>query len=32
MAIVRNKGKPDLFVTFTYNPAWLEITRELLLV
>ncbi|GBC16016.2 uncharacterized protein LOC112524872 [Rhizophagus irregularis DAOM 181602=DAOM 197198] len=23
-------GKPDLFVTFTYNPKWPEITRELL--
>ena len=30
MAIVRVKGKPDLFVTFTCNPKWLEIVRELL--
>ena len=30
MAIVREKGKPDLFVTFTCNPKWLEIVEELL--
>ena len=30
MAIVRKYGKPDLFVTFTCNPSWPEITRELL--
>ena len=30
MAIVRVKGKPDLFVTFTCNPKWLEIVEELL--
>lgn len=30
MAIVRHFGKPDLFVTFTCNPKWPEITRELL--
>lgn len=29
MAIVREKGKPDLFITFTANPYWDEITREL---
>ncbi len=29
MAIVREYGKPDLFITFTCNPAWIEITREL---
>ena len=25
MSIVRKKGKPDLFVTFTCNPNWKEI-------
>jgi len=30
MAIVSCYGKPDLFVTFTCNPKWPEITRELL--
>jgi len=30
MAIVSRFGKPDLFVTFTCNPKWPEITRELL--
>jgi hypothetical protein len=30
MAIVRHFGKPDLFITFTCNPKWPEITRELL--
>jgi hypothetical protein len=29
MAIVRKYGKPDLFITFTCNPGWPEITREL---
>ena len=29
MAIVREMGKPDLFITFTSNPFWEEITREL---
>lgn len=29
MAIVCKYGKPDLFVTFTCNPKWPEITREL---
>jgi hypothetical protein len=30
MAIVRHYGKPCLFVTFTCNPDWDEITTELL--
>lgn len=30
MSIVRKYGKPDLFVTFTCNPRWIEIQRELL--
>jgi hypothetical protein len=30
MARVRKFGKPDLFVTFTYNPKWKEITNALL--
>src|SRR6266540_6103868 len=30
MVIVSHFGKPDLFVTFTYNPKWPEVTRELL--
>lgn len=30
MAIVRKKGKPDLFITFTCNPKWDEITNALL--
>ena len=30
MAIVRHFGKPDLFITFTCNPKWPEITKELL--
>lgn len=29
MAIVREHGKPDLFITFTANPAWQEITEVL---
>lgn len=29
MSIVRRFGKPDLFVTFTCNPSWPEITNEL---
>ena len=24
------KGKPDLFITFTCNPRWIEIQQELL--
>jgi hypothetical protein len=31
MARVRKFGKPNLFVTFTYNPKWKEITYALLL-
>ena len=27
MAIVRHYGKPDLFITFTCNPQWPEITK-----
>ena len=30
MAIVREFGKPDLFVTVTCNPKWPEIVDELL--
>ena len=30
MTIVRSAGKPDLFITFTCNPSWPEITAELL--
>ena len=30
MAIVRHFGKPSLFITFTANPKWIEIERELL--
>ena len=30
MGFVRNKGKPSFFITSTCNPAWPEITRELL--
>ena len=29
MAIVREFGKPDLFVTVTCNPEWDEIKREI---
>jgi hypothetical protein len=29
MDIVRRYGKPDLFITFTCNPLWEEIQREL---
>ena len=29
MAIVREFGKPDLFITFTCNPKWPEITENL---
>ena len=31
MTIVRKFGKPDLFITFTCNPLWDEITGSLLL-
>ncbi|XP_058122882.1 uncharacterized protein LOC131293860 [Anopheles ziemanni] len=30
MAIVRAMGKPDLFITITCNPSWVEITQALL--
>ena len=30
MAIVRCRGKPDLFITMTCNPLWPEISAELL--
>ena len=30
MAIVYRYGKPDLFITFTCNPQWPEITQSLL--
>jgi hypothetical protein len=26
MALVRKYGKPDIFLTMTYNPNWDEIT------
>lgn len=29
MAIVRKFGKPDLFITFTCNPNWIEIQWEI---
>jgi hypothetical protein len=29
MATVVRRGKPTLFVTFTFNPTWPEVTREL---
>lgn len=29
MAVVSNFGKPDIFVTFTCNPKWTEITSQL---
>lgn len=29
MTYVRNYGTPDLFITFTSNPKWNEIKREL---
>ena len=29
MSVVRDKGKPDIFLTFTCNPKWPEIEREL---
>ena len=31
MSIVRKYGMPELFITFTCNPQWEEITSELLL-
>ena len=30
MAIIRHFRKPALFITFTANPHWAEIERELL--
>ncbi|XP_029642741.1 uncharacterized protein LOC115217239 [Octopus sinensis] len=30
MTYVRHYGRPDLFITFTCNPKWVEVTRELL--
>ena len=30
MAILRMKGKPDLFITMTCNPNWREIKDNLL--
>ncbi|XP_075977347.1 uncharacterized protein LOC142977354 [Anticarsia gemmatalis] len=29
MTYVRNYGTPDLFITFTCNPKWMEIEREM---
>lgn len=29
MSVVRPLGKPDLFITFTCNPKWVEIEIEL---
>lgn len=29
MAFVQHFGRPDLFITMTYNPDWIEIQREL---
>ena len=29
MAVVQKFGKPDLFITMTCNPKWIEILREL---
>ena len=29
MTYVRTHGTPDLFITFTCNPKWIEIQREL---
>jgi len=29
MAMVRKFGRPDLFITFTFNPKWKEIKSEL---
>ena len=31
MAIIRHFGRPTLFITFTANPKWKEITDELFL-
>ena len=32
MAICRHYENPDLFITFTYNPQWPEITRALTMI
>lgn len=32
MAICRQIGPPDFFITFTCNPTWPEISRELLVL
>ena len=32
MAICRHYGNPDLFITFTCNPKWPEITRALAII
>ena len=29
MVIIKKYGKPDLFITFTCNPKWREITENL---
>ena len=29
MAVIRSYGKPDLFVTMTFNPHWPEIENEM---
>ena len=29
MAIINKYGKPDLFITFSCNPKWREITENL---
>lgn len=30
MSYVRQYGRLDLFITFTYNPQWIKIKKELL--
>jgi hypothetical protein len=30
MTYVRHDGRPDLFITFTYNPKWEEFQEELM--
>ena len=30
MALTTRFGRPDMFITFTYNPKWREITENLL--
>lgn len=29
MTILLNNGKPDIFLTMTCNPSWIDITSEL---